>query len=218
MIHIPAALMAAVLSASVDDVATKVQEVYEKAQSYKAHFVQEVTLKTIDKTEKDEGSVCFKKPGKMRWEYRKSPEQPLLQLIVSDGETMWFYTPSEKQVLVDKIERFLSSKTAMDFLSGLGNLKEEFKVKFSKAKGLVDRGKYYLLELRPKELPKGTGGKYLAAVSKATFMVDQTFSYDEFGNRTRIIFDNVEINTDLPDDLFKFEIPKGAEVVNPPKQ
>jgi len=218
MIHIPAALMAAVLSASVDDVATKVQEVYEKAQSYKAHFVQEVTLKTIDKTEKDEGTVCFKKPGKMRWEYRKSPEQPLLQLIVSDGETMWFYTPSEKQVLVDKVERLLSSKTAMDFLSGMGNLKGEFKVKFSKAKGLVDRGKYYLLELRPKDHPKDAGGKLLVAVSKASFMVDQSFIYDEFGNRTRIIFDNVEINTDLADDLFKFEIPKGVEVVNPPKQ
>ncbi len=78
MIQLTTFVMAAVLSASVDDVATKVQEVYEKAQSYKAHFVQEVTLKTIDKTEKDEGTVCFKKPGKMRWEYRNSPQQPLL--------------------------------------------------------------------------------------------------------------------------------------------
>jgi len=218
MMNLPAALLAVVLSVSVDDVASKVQEVYENVQDYKAHFVQEVTLKTIDKVEKDEGTVLFKKPGKMRWEYKKAPDQPVLQLIVTDGETIWFYTPADKQVLVDKVEKAFSSRTAMSFLSGMGKLKEEFKVKFAKDKGLVDKTKFFLLDLKQKELPKDFPGRLLVAVSKDTYRVDQAIFYDQFGNKTRVTFDQVDINTDLPDSLFAFEIPKGVEIIRPPRQ
>lgn len=215
MMHLPAAILAVVFSASVDDVAAKVQKVYGEVQDYKASFVQEVALKTIDKVEKDEGTVLFKKPGKMRWEYRKAQDQPVLQLIVTDGETIWFYTPADKQVMVDKMDKTISSKT---FLSGMGNLKEEFKVKFAKDRGLVDRNKYFLIDLKPKTLSKDFPGKMLVAISKDTYRVDQAFMFDQFGNRTRIIFEKVELNTGLPDSLFSFDIPKGVEIIRPPKK
>lgn len=218
MISVSAAVLMAAISVTVNEVATKVQGVYEKAQNYRAHFVQEVTLKTIDKVERDEGTVSFKKPGKMRWEYRKGAGQPVLQLIVTNGETIWFYTPAEKQVLMDKIDRAFSSQAAMNFLSGMGNLKEEFTVKLAKDKGVVDKDKYYLLDLKPKKAPKDLTGRLMVAVSKDTYRVDQALIDDQFGNRTRITFNNVEINADLPDSLFTFEVPKGVEVIRPPKK
>ncbi len=211
-----AAVLLAVISLNVGDVATKVQETYEKAQSYRAHFVQEATLKTIDQVQKDEGTVYFKKPGKMRWEYKKSADQPLLQLIVSDGETLWVYMPADKQVMVDRVNRIFPSKTPMNFLAGMGNLTEEFDVSFAKDKGLVDPDKEFLLSLKEKKPSETAPAKLLVAVSKDTYRVDQAIIFDKFGNRNRITFDSVEINTTLPDSLFSFTIPKGVEVIRPP--
>ena len=51
-----------------------------------------VTAWTIPAT----GVVYLKKGGKLRWEYT----QPTPQEIVSDGKTLWVYTPALNQVNV----------------------------------------------------------------------------------------------------------------------
>ena len=50
---------------------------------------------------KSEGTVAFKKPGKMSWEY-KTPEA---QSFVTDGDTLWFYQPDLKQVTLGDFKK-----------------------------------------------------------------------------------------------------------------
>ena len=204
------ALPSNVQGANVDEIADKIQANYEKIQDYQANFVQQVTLKNINKIQKNEGVVYFKKKGKMRWDYQK----PQKQEFVSDGETIWHYMPADNQVWVDKASHSFSSKTPSTFLAGMGNLKRDFKLKFAKST-LVDTKKNYLLELFPKEEQPGVK-KLLLVVAKDSYQVVETLVYDQFENLTRVTFSDIKVNNSLPDDLFTFQIPKGAEVIKPP--
>ena len=199
-----------VQGATVDEIAGKIQANYEKIQDYQANFVQKVTLTNINKIQKNEGVVYFKKKGKMRWDYQK----PQKQEFISDGKTIWHYMPADNQVLVDKAAQSFPSKTPSTFLAGMGNLKRDFKIKFAKSP-LVDTEKNYLLELFPKEEQPGMK-RLLLVVAKDSYQVVETLVYDHFGNLTRITFSDIKVNNDLPDDLFTFRIPKGAEVIRPP--
>ncbi len=199
-----------VQGATIDEIADKIQANYEKILDYQANFVQEVTLTNIKKIQKNEGVVYFKKGGKMRWDYQK----PQRQEFISDGKTIWHYMPADNQVWVDKAAHAFSSKTPSTFLTGMGNLKKDFKIKFTESP-LVDTKKNYLLELFPKEEQPGIK-RLLLVVAKDSYQVVETLVYDQFGNLTRVTFSEIKVNSNLPDDLFTFQIPKGAEVIRPP--
>ena len=49
----------------------RLQQIYERTQDFQANFVQETTVKSIRKTEVEEGVVYFKSPRQMLWDYKK---------------------------------------------------------------------------------------------------------------------------------------------------
>ena len=51
----------------VEEVAARVQAVYDGAGDLKAGFTQEATVKSLKKTEKESGTLYFKKPRRMLW-------------------------------------------------------------------------------------------------------------------------------------------------------
>lgn len=185
------------------EVISRLQKKYESISSIKADFAQEVTSKGMP-AQKSEGRVWFKKPGKMRWEYRK----PAKDIIVSDGETIWLYQPDLNQV-IEKSATSTASAMATDFLSGIGEIEKEFAVSLSRAEGGD-----YLLTLTPKEEEPGMK-KLVLSVDRETFIVKKTVLTDYFGNQTAVTFRDIRTNPSLKDSLFRFTPPKGAAVVRP---
>ena len=78
-----------------DDVADKVQARYDATKDFTADVHQELVMASAGKTMHANGTVAFKKPGKMRWTLTDG----VAQVIVADGKTLWFYQPDEQQVL-----------------------------------------------------------------------------------------------------------------------
>ncbi|MGH7791283.1 MAG: LolA family protein, partial [Thermodesulfobacteriota bacterium] len=71
----------------------------------------------------------------------------------------------------------------------------------------------YLIDLTPKEnTDEEDYNKVTISVDK-TMLVKTIYLYDPFGNLTRVRLENIEINKGIPDSLFKFEVPKGAEII-----
>ena len=141
----------------------------------------------------------------MRWEYT-NPEQ---QLLVSDGRTMWFYVAEDAQVIVQDAEDAYGSRTPVTFLSGMGKLQNDFYMKLL-PDSTPDTG--YKLELLPKQ-PQSDLAKLILTVDPATFRIVHTAVYDPYGNITDVYLENVEPNTNPPDDLFTFDIPDGVDVI-----
>lgn len=185
------------------EIVSKLQKKYESIDSIKADFTQEVTSKGMPAM-KSEGKVWLRKPGKMRWEYKK----PARDLIVSDGKTIWLFQPDLNQVIERKASTAASSM-ATDFLSGIGSLEKEFDVKLSEVEAIN-----HVLILTPRQEQPGLS-KLILEVDKEKSIVEKTIITDHFGNQTSVAFDNVKLNASIKDSLFRYAPPKGAKVVRP---
>src|SRR4051812_41529849 len=73
-------------AAAVPDIVKRLQERYDSTQGFRADFAQEIESATLGQKVESRGTVVFKKPGRMRWEFTEPP-----QTLVSDGKFFWFY-------------------------------------------------------------------------------------------------------------------------------
>jgi len=195
---------------SLREVVAKVQERYEKTADLKARFVQDVTIKALKKSEREEGVIYIKNPKRMLWHYLK----PKVKKLIINPEKAWLYVPEDRIVYVQNAEEVLKSKLTVKFLSGIGKLDEDFNVSFS-GEGPVDAKGHYLVTLTPKESGFGVDRLYLT-IDKDTFLMIQCRFSDMYGNVTRIRFTDIKTNTNLSDRLFAFRPPQGVEVYNLP--
>jgi len=192
----------------LEEVVAKVQEQYEIHADFKAHFVQESLIKSLGKKQQANGMVYFKKPGKMRWIYRK----PTKQEIISDGKILWTYRPEDRQVIVSQMTQAFQSKTPSTFLAGIGNLKRDFQARFVQD---PSSGTIYSLELTPLEA-QGSLEKLFLLIDRENFKILQAKVQDAMGNVTQINFSKIQFDNNLSDSLFTFTPPKGVEVFHLP--
>ncbi len=195
---------------SIDVVVDKIQKRYEEIEDFHADFTQEATVKALNTVQKSDGEVWFKKPGKMRWNYY----EPYKDQIVSDGRTLWFYNEEEKQVIESPLNQVSDTETTSTLLSGLGKIKELYRTSFSES-GEFEADGSYLIDLKPKEEGEDYN-KVTLSINKNTMMVNTLYLYDPFGNLTKVLLKNIEIDKGVSDSLFNFEVPSGVEVIKPP--
>lgn len=190
---------------SISDILGKAQERYG-ADDFEADFVQESLLKAMDMVDTAKGHLYFARPGMMRWHY-KTPEE---YLIITDGDTVWIYRPEENQVMLGRAAEYFGSENGADLFSNPGELSREFIVELA-PRQLQEKG-YYVLRLVPKTERSDLAELYLF-ITKETFNIVRTVTYNAFGDRTTIRFETHRFNQGLNSSLFVFNIPHGAEVV-----
>jgi outer membrane lipoprotein carrier protein len=195
---------------SVEELITKVQRNYNRITDIQARFAQEYTNKSLNRVKKAEGRVYFKKSGMMRWEYRN----PRRQEIVSNGSMIWHYQPDDNQVIVGEISKTIRAKIPAAFLSGEGDLRRDFRIESLKGESQREDS-WYLLDLVPVE-PQADIQRLVLRVDPKRFLIVQTDIYDAFENINRIRFSGIKIDRNLPDSLFTFTIPPGAQVLRSP--
>lgn len=193
-------------SATGQVVLNEIQNRYEKTNDFEAHFIQEYIGKGIRQTNRGDGKVYFKKKGMMRWDYT-SPNQKL----ISDGRTLWYYQPEEKQVLLSDISKALQDKTPLAFLAGEGKLARDFDI-LNLNESVSQKEDHYIIELSPKE-PLATLAKLALTVDKKTYIILQTDVIDGLGNVTRTRFIDIKTNVGLSNSFFQFTIPPGTEII-----
>jgi outer membrane lipoprotein carrier protein len=186
----------------------KMQEAYGSTQDLTAKFVQELTLASIKKTEREEGTVYFKNPGRMYWEYTR----PKSKKLVVNPQKAWLYVPEDHVAYVQDAEALYQSKVILRFLSGMGKLREDFQIEYA-APQATDKEGHYLLVLTPKQADLGIDRLHLT-VDRNSFQILQCRFSDAFGNLTRIRFQNISTNNQLPESLFHFKPPRGVEIFN----
>lgn len=195
---------------TIEQVTTRLQEVYERTSDMKAGFIQEVTIKAMKKTEREEGQVFFKNPRMMLWDYAK----PKGKKLVINAQKAWLYVPEDRMVYVQNSDDVYRSRMAVKFLSGIGKLSDDFQIRFAK-EGPLDGEGNYQLSLTARETGSGIDRLQLV-VDARTFQILQCRFNDTLGNTTRLRFSDIQINTGLLDRFFTFKAPEGVEVVNMP--
>jgi outer membrane lipoprotein carrier protein len=192
---------------SLDDVIRGLEGAYGRITDLKAEFNQNAFNKSLNQTIPAAGSVYLKKGGKLRWEYT----QPTPQEIVSDGKTLWVYTPTLNQVNVAPAPEALAGP-AGSFLVGLGKLREHFGVRFMNPAQPRDGDGNIVLDLTPKQ-PLPTLARLILSVDPRSWEVRKAVVYDQFENTVTMRFTKMALNSNLPDSLFTFTPPKGVATV-----
>jgi len=189
---------------------SRMQVAYERTRDLKASFVQEVSLKSVGKTEREEGILYLKNPRRMFWDYQK----PQIKKLIVNPQKAWLYVPGDSVVYVQNADSIFKSKMAVRFLSGMGKLREDFQVSFAES-GAVDQEGNYRLRLLPKAVGLGMDQLNLIVDKKSYQILEGSFT-DPYGNATRIRFRNIQVNNGLADRMFNFRVPTGVEVFNMP--
>jgi outer membrane lipoprotein carrier protein len=196
----------------LDDVIAKIQDSYENTQDFEADFLQEVTLKTMKRTDREEGTVYFKKPKRMLWHYTKPANK---KMIINPKKT-WLYLPEDRIAYLQPAEQLPPSALGIRFLTGLGNLQNDFDVRYTEPHPVDGQGNY-LITLIPRDSRTGIA-KFFLTVDGQHFRIIQCRFADHYGNTTLLRLKNIKINGNLPESLFTFTPPPGVEVISVPFQ
>jgi outer membrane lipoprotein carrier protein len=192
-----AALAAA--SPSAEDLARRVDARQKSVRDLTARFTQSYRSGVLGREVVERGTLAIKKPGRMRWEY-KEPEK---KLFVSDGKQFFFYVPADRQVIVK--DQAGEQGIPAFLLAGQGIL-EQFQV-FAEPP-LAGRER---LRLVPRKPDGEVERIYLDVDAEARVRAIEV--WDVQGGHSRFQFEDVKENLGLPDAQFKFEVPRGVEVV-----
>jgi outer membrane lipoprotein carrier protein len=180
---------------------------YGRMTDLRAEFSQTSFNKSLNASIPAQGTVYLKKGGKLRWEY----SEPTRQEIISDGTTLWVYTPALNQVNTGTTPEALAGP-AGSFLAGLGRLREHFDVRFLNPARPVDGEGHVVLDLAPRQ-PLPTLRRLVLAMEPRRWEVRKAVIYDEFENTVTMRFTRVTINSGLSDGLFGFVAPPGVVTV-----
>lgn len=138
--------------------------------------------------------------GRFRWNYQK----PYAQLLVCDGDTIWMYDPDLAQVTARPAAQTLAG-TPAELLSRRGVLDQQF----SQTLVGVENGAQHL-----RLAPKSADSEFREIELWLKGGVPQRMRFkDPLGGSNEIRFSDTRTNVALDSKLFRFDIPKGVDVV-----
>lgn len=224
---------------ALTDVITTLETPFKKGTTedgrindFKAEFTQESHVASINRTQHGAGSVRFRfipatgsegAVAQFRWDYRK----PDIQEIISDGRKMWVYLPGNKQVIESDISHLSQQQgeNPVTFLSGLGNLSQDFLITWGTEKN--DNDGNFLLHLVPRQesqlirqmevvVNRNAVNDWLKSHETGdNFPILATLVTDQQDNLTVIRFDQIKVNNRLKAGQFVFDKPDDVELVRP---
>ena len=171
----------------------------DASRSARGVFSQTVIAKSGKKPQQSAGIFALQRPGKFRWSY----EKPHKQLLVSDGSRLWSYDPDLNQVVVKKLGAAFGASPAA-LLAG-----KDLDKHFELTEGTPADGLEFV-DARPR------GGDASFERVRIGFAANRPVSmeiHDSFGQVTLLQFTRFETNPQLPESLFRFVAPAGADVV-----
>jgi len=172
----------------------------QSTQSVKADFEQKVSDRSGKPVQQSKGSFVLLRPGRFRWTYAK----PVDQLIVGDGQRVWIYDRDLNQVTVRRLSKALGSTPAA-LLAGSSDVEKAFDLSEAGSRDGLE-----WLEAKPKDREAGFERIRMGFDTAGVRAMELT---DNFGQTTVLRFTNLARNPQVDPGQFRFEPPKGADVL-----
>jgi len=189
----------------VRQLARAVDDHYNHLRSLEAAFTEIYRGAGVERVES--GTLWLKKPRKMRWEYRSPSEK----LFVSDGQSVWFYLPAERQLRKTELRKLDDLRSPIAFLLGKTKLENELQG-LSKA---VDQTPMGAGDIVLRGVPQAMAGEVNEVQLEVTpsHQIARIVLFEPDGATTEFRFADWKENLDLSDSRFKFTPPAGVETV-----
>ena len=179
----------------------QLQQFVTTVSTLQAGFTQEVISESGEAGKQSSGSFLLSKPGKFRWAY----SLPYVQEIITDGETLWIFDPDLDQVTVKSFSESLSA-SPVALLTQQHSLQKNFSVEDIN----YDVDGLDWVSLTPKIEDSDFQQVYIGLMNNNIKAMDL---FDQFGQKTRIRFNNIEINAPIDEQSYQFIPPEGVDVI-----
>src|SRR5438094_3896975 len=103
------------------DIVQGVETSFARMKDFSSDFIQ-IFEDALNRKQQESGHLYLMRPRMMRWEY-KNPED---KLFISDGKTVYFYVPADRQVNKEAVKQSFDDRIPLMFLLGQANLRNEF--------------------------------------------------------------------------------------------
>lgn len=171
-----------------------------QAQTLTARFSQLTLDGSGTQLQESAGELTLKRPGLFRWH----TDEPMEQLLVSDGKKVWLWDPDLEQVTIQTLDQRLTHTPALLLSGDVSKIGENFEVSHKETGGVVD------FVLKPKA--KDTLFDNLR-LSFRNGVINDMQLIDSVGQRTNILFFGVKMNQKVDVAQFTFKVPEGADVI-----
>jgi len=200
---------------------------YRNAQTLRAVFLERYS-EGPQQAQIESGTVYFRRPGRMRWEY-ESPEK---KVFLVDGKTVWFYVPYDHTVTKAPVKESSDWRTPLALLTGKVELSRLCSRLDLSAQSGIPAG-HAILRCLPKgakqsppqteahstsqapELPgEADFSEVLLEVDKSSGELARIEIRQPGGIDLEYRFGDWQQDIPLPDSMFHFQVPLGVAIVD----
>jgi len=197
---------------------------YRTAKTLEASFLERYT-ENGRLVRVEAGTVYFKRPGKMRWDYQ-APER---NLFLVDGKTAWFYVPADHTATRVPAKESADWRTPLALLVGdmkisrvcehvLPAIDErpenpEHAMLYCELRGPGSKSQKGALGESPSQKPLNSESVFFEIDTNSGDLVRVLVRYPG-GVGIEFSFTNWRMDPQVPDSLFRFDVPKGVAIVN----
>ena len=185
---------------SMNGYASELTNYLNNLHTFQAQFTQTVFSGNNVEKQKSQGLIAVKSPDKFYLEYN----EPYKLVYVADGKKLWSYDEDLEQVVVKAQGSLLIDTPAM-LLGNPKDLTQSYRIEKT---GITDGWLWF--ELTPKKDNSNFETVGLAFENDKLKAMEMR---DNFGQTTRLEFNNVIKNPSLAANQFVFNPPKGVDVI-----
>lgn len=196
---------------ALSDLLEGIRERYGHVSGLSLTYKREITTRSMAMLGSDlkgdlaTGMIHFKPPNLLKLE-QKAPHR---ELILSDGQILWWYIPRKGLVY-----RFASQELGKeirllyDIFQGLKAVEERFDVLLMDPEESGD----HQLKLVPNP-PWPEVQHILLSVSRGDHTIDRVEIHNQIGGVTRFELGGLSVREGFPEDFFRFRVPQGVSVI-----
>jgi outer membrane lipoprotein carrier protein len=184
---------------------------YGNSASLSAEYTREAISKTMAllgtgvRQDIAQGKLFFKRPHFLRLE-QKSPEE---ELLLTDGQTLWWHLPAKREAYRYPAEEFGHELQLLsDILMGLRNISKSFQFTL---KTPTENNTYQLI-LSP-DPPRPNLAHINVIVLREDFTITQIELHNKVGGLTRFILSGWQERAQFDPGFFSFSPPQGTKVI-----
>lgn len=183
-----------------ETIVDRLQSRYEAVETLQADFEQTLRSRGISQTER--GFLILKRPGRMYWEY----QEPAVKYFVADGTRSFFYVPSERQVIVTRLD-LADGDSPLSFLLGKGDIRRDFEVSLA-----LDGGDAPVIRLTPRT-PQPEFTHLVLEADPETWLIRRLTVVEPVGQEVEYFLKDFRQNIPVADRQFRLNIGAGVEVI-----
>ena len=196
-------LVSTAFADDAEDILEEVQQTYKNIKYLKVDFEQINKFKLSGIENRSTGTMYITSDDRFRFESEQ-------QTVVTDGKTIWSYSPINKQLVIDLAKKSKNTMVPRELLFSYGDKYYANLIRSYEENGNT----WHLIKLTPKPEHRSAISSMKILVNESDWMVYRIEYLDMNDNSTIYEVKKIKLPKDIDEGTFKFSAPENTKIVD----